>query len=35
VSSLTDSKTDELELPSAVWEFFGYPPRLVWPTTKK
>jgi hypothetical protein len=35
VSSLTDSKTDELELPSAVWEFFGYPRRIVWPDKRK
>lgn len=31
VSALTDSKTDELELPAAVWEFFGAPRRIVWP----
>jgi hypothetical protein len=31
VSDLSDSKTDELELPSAAWEFFGYPRRIVWP----
>jgi hypothetical protein len=31
VSSLEDSKTDELELPVAVWEFFGHPRRIVWP----
>jgi hypothetical protein len=35
VSSLVDSKTNELELPSAVWEFFGYPRRIVWPAKKK
>ena len=34
VSSLMDSKTDELELPSAVWEFFGYPRRIVWPAKR-
>jgi hypothetical protein len=31
VSTLTDAKTDELELPAAVWEFFGYPRRVIWP----
>ncbi len=31
VSTLSDSKTDELELPAAIWEFFGYPRRIVWP----
>jgi hypothetical protein len=31
VSSLEDSKTDELELPAAVWEVFGYPRRIVRP----
>jgi hypothetical protein len=31
VSSLTDSKTDELELPAVIWEFLGYPRRIVWP----
>jgi hypothetical protein len=31
VSSLEDSRTDELELPAAAWEFFGYPRRIVWP----
>jgi hypothetical protein len=31
MSTLTDSKTDELELPAAIWEFFGYPRRIVWP----
>jgi hypothetical protein len=30
-STLTDAKTDELEVPAAVWEFFGYPRRVVWP----
>jgi hypothetical protein len=29
-STLTDSKTDELELPGVIWEFFGYPRRIVW-----
>ena len=33
MSTLTDSKTDELELPSVIWEFFGYPRRIVWPPT--
>jgi hypothetical protein len=31
VSGLEDSRTDELELPAAVWVFFGYPCRIVWP----
>jgi len=35
VSSLMDSKTDEQELPSAVWEFFGHPRRIVWPAKNK
>jgi len=35
VSSLMDSNTDEQELPSAVWEFFGHPRRIVWPVKKK
>ena len=35
VSRLTDSKTDEQELPSAVWEFFGHPRQIVWPVKKK
>jgi hypothetical protein len=29
--TLSDSKTDELELPAVVWEFFGYPRRIAWP----
>ena len=28
VSSLTDSRTDETELPAGVWVFFGYPRRV-------
>jgi hypothetical protein len=31
VSNLADSKTDELELPAGIWEFLGYPRRVVWP----
>jgi hypothetical protein len=31
VSTLTDSRTDETELPAVVWEFLGYPRRTVWP----
>jgi hypothetical protein len=31
VSTLTDSKTGEVELPAGVSEFFGYPRRIVWP----
>jgi hypothetical protein len=29
VSTLMDSRTDETELPAAVWEFFGYPRRIA------
>jgi hypothetical protein len=31
VVDLTDSKTDELELPATIWVFLGYPRRIVWP----
>jgi hypothetical protein len=30
VAGLTDSKTDQLELPAAIWEFFGHPRRIAW-----